>query len=255
VRRMGTPGSVPRRAWPRQTGVLPVLLVLSVTGCSVMERWSGSSASSSASSSAPSPYGTGVLRLGEGDFAGAERAFRESASRCESGQEGRRALLFLSLLTQDPRNPEAQPDSAALMAARFLYLPNTIPDEDLEAEALYVAALDRGADPGLRPDPEGQELALRFDRCGEPLPPREERPLPVLDNPTSLLLHNLDLQRNALADQNEVMRQSRAADRRTLADQNEALRLTIEELQAELQRLRRLLRLPDTSTTRLPSGT
>jgi len=236
----------PHQPWPRRTRVLLVVLVLSMMGCSVMERWSGSSA--------PTPYGTGVLRLAEGDFTGAERAFRESASRCESGQEGRRALLFLSLLTLDPRNPEAQPDSAALMAARFLFLPSTTPDEDLEAEALYVAALDRGADPGLRPDPEGQGLAHRFDRCGEPLPPRGERPLPSLDNPTSLLLQNLDLQRRALADQNEVMRQSRAADRRTLADQNEALRLTIEELQAELQRLRRLLRLPDTSTTRLPSG-
>lgn len=242
---------IPRRARPRQTGVLLLILVLSVTGCSVLERWSGSSASTPVST----PYRTGVLRLSEGDFTGAEQAFRESASRCESGREGRRALLFLSLLTQDPRNPEAQPDSAALMAARFLNLPNNTPDEVLEAEALYMAALDRGADPDLRIDPAAPGLAVRFGGCDEPFPPREERPLPVLDNPTSLLLQSLDAEKQALADQNEALRRSGAAERRTLADQNEALRLTIEELQAELQRLRRLLRLPDTSRTRLPSGT
>jgi len=213
---------------------------------------SGSSGSS-VSTPISTPYETGVLRLAEGNFAEAERAFRESAALCESGREGRRAILFLSLLTQDPRNPEAQPDSAALMATRFLNLPNNTPDEVLEAEALYLAALDRGADPDLRLDPAAPGLAVRFGGCDEPFPPREERPLPVLDNPTYLLLQNLDAEKQALVDQNEALRQVLATEGRTLTDQNEALRLTVEELQAELERIRKLLRLPDTSTARPPS--
>ena len=92
-----------------------VALAISAAGCGVLRR--------GGESSGVSPYTIGVLRMTDGEFSDADRAFRESASRCESGWEGRRALLFLSLLSLDPRNPHADPDSAAIMAARVLSLP------------------------------------------------------------------------------------------------------------------------------------
>jgi len=218
--------SLPLQASPRYARAILVVLSLSAMGCSVLTSRSGPSV--------PSPYGTGLLRLAEGDFAAAEGAFRESAASCESGREGRRALRFLSLLALDPRNPNSHPDSAALLAVRFLNLPKNTPTEALEAEALYVAALDGGADPGLRPDPSAPGLAPRFESCDEPLPPREALVLPVLDNPRSLLLQDMN------------------AEREALRERNEALQRTIEELQEELERIRGLLRLPDTSVVRLP---
>lgn len=174
--------------------------------------------------------------MAEGDFGAAAEAFRESAASCQSGRQGRRAILFLSLLALDPRNPESEPDSAALMAASFLQLPNVPREELLEAEGLYLAALDRGADPELRPDPETSGLAPRFERCGEPVPIWSARELPVLDRPTSGVIQGLEAERNAL---------------RT---RNEALQRTVEELQAELERIRGLLRRPDTAAARSGSG-
>lgn len=218
----------PRRARSGLPALVLGILSLIAFGCS----WMGGRAGPSSTS----PYENGLSLLAEGDFEGADEAFRESAASCESGREGRRAILFLSLLELDPRNPNAHPDSAALMAMRFLFLPLSPPAEALQAEGLYVAALDRGADPGLRPDPESPGFAIRFERCGEPVPSGEEPPLPVLDRPTSSLLQRLD------------------AERSSLTARNEALQRTVEELQAELERIRGLMKLPDTTRVRRPSG-
>lgn len=212
----------------RASGMILVVLSLAPVGCSWMVVGSNPPA--------PSPYQTGVLRFAEGNFQAAERAFRESAAYCSSGREGRRAILFLSLLELDPRNPDADPDSAALMAASFLFVPNAPTDEVLEAEGLYLTALDRGADPDLRPDPATSGLAVRFDRCGESYPLTEVRALPVLERPAA-----------------EVTR-SLYEEQRSLRARNEALQRTVEELQAELERIRGLLRRPDTTTVRPHSG-
>jgi len=204
------------------------VLSFGLAGCS----WVGSGATPPPSS----PYQKGVLRLAEGDFEAATEAFRESAASCESGRQGRRAILFLALLELDPRNPEGDPDSAALMAGSFLQLPNVPRDEVLEAEGLYLAALDQGADPALRPDPETSGLAPRFERCGEPVPIWSARELPVLERPTSGVVQGLE------------------AERAALRARNEALQQTVEELQAELERIRGLLRRPDTAVARSGSG-
>ena len=115
----------------------------------------------------PSVFDIGLAQMADGDFAAAEMAFRDAASRCESGSDGRHALLFLTFLALDPRNPAAHPDSAALMAARFLNLPGNTREETLEAEALYVTALDYGADPELRIDPVNPGFAVRFGACDQ----------------------------------------------------------------------------------------
>jgi len=191
----------------------------------------------------PTVFDVGLGRLANGDFAGAELAFRDAASRCESGDHGRRSVLFLSFLALDPRNPAAHPDSAALMAQRVLNLPNNSLEETLEAEALYLTALDYGADPELRIDPVNPGFAVRFGGCDEPFPMRVERPLPVLENSTSGRLKLLDAERDSLTQQNQQLRYSVRQFRRS----SDSLQAQVDTLQAELNRIRQLIRLPDTS--------
>ncbi len=197
---------------------------------------------------APSVFDVGLALMADGDFAGAEMAFRDAASRCESGSDGRRALLFLSFLALDPRNPTAHPDSAAFMAARFLNLPGNTREETLEAEALYITALDHGADPELRIDPADPGFAVRFGDCDQPFPPRVDRSLPILDSPTSGLLKSLDEERGTLAQENQRLRYTV----RQLRHASDSLQAEVDTLKAELERIRRLIRLPDTSVARPP---
>jgi hypothetical protein len=194
----------------------------------------------------PSVFDAGLTRMADGDYAGAEMAFRDAASRCESGSDGRRALLFLSFLALDPRNPAAHPDSAALMAARFLNLPGKTREETLEAEALYVTALDYGADPELLVDPVNPGFAVRFGDCDQPFPPRDNRPLPILDSPTSGLLKSLDEERGTLAEENQQLRSTVQRLRRASG----SLQDQVDALEAELGRIRQLFRLPDTTVVR-----
>lgn len=199
----------------------------------------------------PSVFDSGLSHLADGDFAGAEQTFRRAASRCESGSDGRRSLLFLSFLALDPRNPAAHPDSAALMAARFLNLPSKTLEETLEAEALYITALDHGADPELRVHPENPGFAVRFGGCDQPFPVGFYRPTPVLENPTSGRLRSLEEERDSLTLQNQQLRYTT----RQLRLSSDSLQAQVDTLQAELNRIRQLIRLPDTSVVRRPPDT
>jgi hypothetical protein len=216
------------------------LFLLLLSGCSHLEPV--------AQPVAPSVFDVGLAHMAAGDFALAERAFRDAASRCESGSDGRRSLLFLSFLALDPRNPEAHPDSAALMAARFLNLPGNTRQETLEAEALYITALDYGADPELRVDPVTPGFAVRFGDCDQPFPPRDQRPLPVLESPTSSRLRSLDEERGALTQENQQLRSTLRRVRLV----SDSLQARVDTLGAELERIRQLIRLPDTLRARRP---
>lgn len=183
------------------------------------------------------PYIRAATLLEAGRYEAAAAALREVASRCESGERGRHALLLLAALDLDPRNAEAEPDSAALMAARFLYLPGLPVAERPLGETLYVLALDRGGDPDLRPTEGEGGLAERFSDCGEPVSGRVVT-LPVL--PTS--------QEGESIVELEAERDSAVARATELASENEALEARVAELEAELERIRRILRArPDTT--------
>lgn len=218
---------------------LAVFLIL-IAGCGHVEL--------AREPTAPSAFDTGLAYMADGDFAGAELRFRQLASRCESGPDGQRAVLFLSFLALDPRNPSAHPDSAALMAARFLNLPGITREETLEAEALYITALDYGADPELRIDPVNPGLAVRFGGCGQPFPPRDNRPLPTLESPTSGLLRSLDEERGTLSQENQQLGYAV----RRLRHVSDSLQAQVDTLEAELNRIRALIRLPDTVIARPP---
>jgi hypothetical protein len=216
------------------------LALLLLAGCSLIQP--------AAEPVTPTVFEIGLSQMADGDFPAAEQAFRQSASRCESGSHGRRALLFLSFLALDPRNPATNPDSSALMAARFLNLPGNTREETLEAEALYVTALDYGADPELRVDPTNPGFAVRFGDCDQPFPPRDNRPLPTLEGSTLGRLQSLDAEKGALVQENQQLRYSVGRFRRA----SDSLQAQVDTLAAELERIRQLIRLPDTAVTRKP---
>ena len=226
--------------FPSLTSSTMALSLLFLAGCSYLEPVR--------EPAVPSVFDVGLALMADGDFAGAELAFRDAASRCESGSDGRRALLFLSFLALDPRNPTALPDSAALMAARVLNLPGNSREETLEAEALYLTALDHGADPELRVDPVDPGFAVRFGGCDQPFPPRVDRPLPILESPTSGLLKSLDEARSTLTQENQQLRYTV----RQLRHASDSLQARVDTLETELERIRQLIRLPDTSVARPP---
>jgi hypothetical protein len=173
----------------------------------------------------------GTVLLASGAFGSAETVLRQIASSCESGADGRRAILLLAALRLDPRNPAAHPDSAAAYATSYLALSDHEPSERPLAESLYLMALDRGAVPGPRPAVPGG-VATRFSDCDAPEPPvLAPLALPTLGRePMVTIEARLRAQRDTLA--------TRAAQ---LGDRNEALEQRVRELEAELQRIRRLL--------------
>lgn len=117
--------------------------------------------------------------LAGGDFRMATAGLRERASRCESGERGREAILVWAAIELDARNAEGSPETAARLAAHYLQLPDAEPAGISLAESIYLLALDRGARPveNLRAFP---ELPRRFTQCGDArLEPALLRELPA----------------------------------------------------------------------------
>lgn len=187
----------------------------------------------------------GVDALDRGNFESAEVTFREVASSCRAGESGRRALLLLSTLALDDRNPWQDPDRAARLAAAYLRLPEVSAVEVSLARTLYVLALDRGAGAlspdslGLDHDPATAGLARRFSNCDGGGVVERIRVLPTHPGPRTV-------------DRLEIARAERDSLRLradSLARSLRASRARITELEAELERIRKLLKgggeLPD----------
>lgn len=199
----------------------------------------------------------GADALEEGRFGEAYRTLRALAARCESGEQGREAVLLLSTGELDPRNPARSPAASAQLAARYLQAPSIPVTSLVVAESLYLLALDLGAssvqDPfgpistvsgavesggvagaaaGGAAGSEGRwSVAPRFESCGSDSAPQQIRDLPSLPGPS-------------LSDSVG-----------SLVDRRDALRATADSLSSELERVRGLLRSgparPD-STPRRP---
>lgn len=172
----------------------------------------------------------GARALAEGDYGEAMARLHEVASRCESGDRGRRAVLLLATAALDPRNPVASADDGARLAVHFLGLPGSGSVERTVAETLYLLARGYGAPAGdTLPDPaaEAATLAPRFDHCGaEGDVATSSRALPELP------------------DSSYVARSRAERDRLTAR---------VNALQAELERIRALLQegvVSDTSGAR-----
>lgn len=180
----------------------------------------------------------GLRLLDQRRFLAADSALREALVPCDGGTEVGTALLLLSSLHQDPRNAAAEPDSAALMAARYLHLSGTPEAGRRLAEGLYVQALDRGGDPALRPGTYTPGVGLLSARCGSAGRARGGVvDLPELENPPwAVRVREVEGRLDSLAVVHD------AAHRRVM------------ELEAELERIRRLLQDPDTGRAGPPGG-
>jgi hypothetical protein len=85
--------------------------------------------------------------LSRDDFPVAEGELAWLASRCDTGDRGRTALLLLAAAELDPANPNGDVDDAAYLSASYLQLPS-LPEDDAQlARTLYRLALDRGGRP------------------------------------------------------------------------------------------------------------
>jgi hypothetical protein len=195
----------------------------------------------------PSDYEIAVGMLERDDVVGAERVFRQIASSCASGVEGEKSLLFLSTIWLD-RHPQAGPDSAAVLAARFLGLPGADLLDRSMARTIYLLALELGADPSLRPvrATASQNLALRFRDCNQPVPPLLSS-LPELGRePLSATVRRVQAERDSLVQHAAT----NAEKSRELAGRIDDLEAQLRNSQAEIERLRRLLGGRDTATAR-----
>jgi hypothetical protein len=169
--------------------------------------------------------------LDEGNVPFARRRLQRLAADCEApGQVIRqRAALLLASIALDPGNPDGTPDEAALIAARVLHDAAPGDSDAALARSLYRLALDRGATPVT-----GSEPASMPEGCP---PPASEfravpRELPQPIEPTSA--SRLTALQNTLRIQADSLR--------ILREELSSSRQRTEALEAEIERIRILLR-------------
>jgi hypothetical protein len=150
-----------------------------------------------------------TVALDRADFGSATADLRWVAARCRSGKRARTALLLLAAAELDVRNPERSPDRARRYAEAYLSLPG-IPEEELPVgRTLYLLAVDLGGT-AIAGEAGSPPVADRFEDCGEG-EARDHLDLPTHAGPTT-------------------------------AQRLATLRDSLDALQAEIDRIRKLLR-------------
>jgi hypothetical protein len=174
---------------------------------------------------------TAVRALEEGNVRFAQRRLERIAADCEAPDPAirQRAALLLASIALDPDNPDGTPDEAALIAAQVLQDAGPGDSDAALARSLYVLALDRGATPVTH-----AEHAAGRKRC--PPTPGHVRTsplrLPQPIEPTSAA------RMTALQDTLRAQADSLG----TLLEELSASRERTEALEAEIERIRILLR-------------
>jgi hypothetical protein len=186
----------------------------------------------------PSAYQAAAAALQRGEFARADTALHR-VSFCDATPQGQEALLLLVSSALDPRNPRRSPTNAMRYAAHYLRIPAATPEGRARATALYLIALELGAD---------SSQARRAPPHGEPalgstsgLAPECARvaaadlldfPGLQLDVPTvEQRIRTLEAQRQDLTQRLRTSESFRAALEKQLA-----------EVTTELERIRQILR-------------
>jgi hypothetical protein len=179
--------------------------------------------------------------LDDGHVSFAQRRLKRIAADCELPDPAirQRAALLLASIALDPGNPDGTPDEAAQIAARVLHEAGPADSDAALARSLYALALDRGAKPVTHSDP-----AAAPEGC--PPTPGElravplELPQPIEPTSAARLIALQDTLR------------ARTDSLRTLRDELSASRQRTEALEAEIERIRILLRggLDDPDTIR-----
>lgn len=208
-----------------------MLMLLPLVGCaSLRARVFGSS-------EAEARYARAVAAVDRADFSAAKPDLEWLVGRCRAGEEGRRALLLMASAELDVRNPGGSAAEAARLARAYLELPWGDETEVPIARSLYLLALDLEAVPGYVPHQvsataSAVPLAARFDHCDGGGEARRSEEPPVLAGPTTgQRFANLRFELDARSDSLSLARASVSAQA-----------LKIEELEAEIERIRKLLR-------------
>ena len=89
-------------------------------------------------------FKAGVRALASGDFAKAHGELRPVAERRAGNDTGQRALLILSAIELDPRNPNRRPEVGADLAATYMRLPDRAEWLDGVAQTLYLVGVELG---------------------------------------------------------------------------------------------------------------
>ena len=196
--------------------------------------------------------------LEQGDFGAAERDLRWLAARCETGAHGRSALLLLAAAQLDTGNPYASAQAAADLAARYLRLPDARAEQLPVARALYRVAVDLGAEPVHGPAStsglDGWEpLADRFAACdaNEPRYVWKSLPDPPPGSTTAARIEALEEEIMVRTDSLAALEQ-RVTSLRSRTGEMEAAVERITALEAEIERIRELLKRPPLGP--LPDG-
>lgn len=186
---------------------------------------------------APDPEATlrrAVTAIEERDFAAARHALLALAHDCAPPSEEikDRAALLLASVELDVRNPGGRPDAAASVAARMLARSTPGDPDAALAQTLYTLALDRGAKPV---DPDSDLIRPGYGCPADPdhMWP-DARPLPEpLASTTAQRLAALEDTLVIRTDSLRVLHERLAVDHERT-----------EALQAEIERIRQLLRGP-----------
>jgi hypothetical protein len=183
-------------------------------------------------------YTRAVLALDRRDYQAAREDLAWLVGRCEAGPSGRRALLLLASAELDVRNASGSAGEAARLAKAYLDLS---PPEDPEApiaRTLYLLAMDLVGAPGYVPhqvDASGAgavSVAERFEECDATGRPQASVVAPEhLGTTTGARIAGLQAELDARTDSLSEARAGLAAQAQK-----------IQELEAEIERIRRLLR-------------
>lgn len=183
--------------------------------------------------------------LDAGDF-GAARALLQARAECTGSTEGQEALLLLTSLELDPRNPSRSPTAALAHARLLLRLPAVPPERRALARAFYAIGLEMSGDPAAavsRSSVSGPVNASATPDAGVSARVHGKCPTVATDRllpfePLSLpvqTVHNrvrsVELQRADIARRLRVSEEARRALEKQLAD-----------VTTELNRIREILR-------------
>ena len=210
-------------------------------------------ATAGAETQATDPMSRGLVAMDAKRWSEAQTALNAVARSCESGRSGMDALLLLSTTALNPDNPGRDPDAAARYAGHVVRLPDVDAVRLELAEALYLAAVDLGGEPEVRGPAPG--AADRYSACDEAPPaPARVRPLPRHPGtPLAVAFALTEARADSLAavvdsigaatDRVVVVREGAPpAEGGSSGAEVTRLRSRVEALEAELARIRRLLR-------------
>lgn len=170
--------------------------------------------------------------LDAGDFVGA-RILLQARAECTGSTQGREALLLLTSLELDPRNPSRSPAAALAHAGLYLRLPGEPPERRALARAFYAIGLEMSGDAAAavsRSSVSGRMNASATPATGVSARVRGKCPTVASDRllpfePLSLPVQtahtrarSLELQRADIARRLRVSEEARRAIEKQLAD-------------------------------------